>query len=164
LLFPTILHTVVAFYCSLSVGTHYTLTKTSTKLPESPETTPTTETEPQPQQPHQPPTVPRSTSIRSLFASSMGASMLAEVRCDPLTAVCGDSVCRINNSKDHHFPPFSVEECVGRAISELGRQKYHLLFTNCEHFASWCRYGSKSSYQVRSRSQSLFIGVQIYTI
>src|SRR4051794_41090522 len=96
-------------------------------IAESNETTPTTESET-----NQSPAVHRSTSIRSLFASSMGASMLAEVRCDPLSDVAGSSVCRINNSKDHHFPPFSVEECVGRAISELGRQQYHLLFTNCE--------------------------------
>ena len=41
-------------------------------------------------------------------------------------------------------------------MSELGKRKYNLIFTNCEHFVNWARYGSKSSLQV---GVSGFMGV-----
>lgn len=39
-------------------------------------------------------------------------------------------------------------EIVQRAQSRLGPLTYGILWSNCEHFASWCRYGSKLSKQV----------------
>src|SRR5947209_3836365 len=30
---------------------------------------------------------------------------------------------------------------VQRAESRLGENKYHLVFSNCEHFATWCKTG-----------------------
>ena len=32
-------------------------------------------------------------------------------------------------------------------MSKLGRIGYNVLFDNCEHFASWCRYGLSKSDQ-----------------
>ena len=34
------------------------------------------------------------------------------------------------------------------ALARIGRVGYNLLFDNCEHFASWCRYGLSKSEQV----------------
>ena len=37
---------------------------------------------------------------------------------------------------------------VKRALSRLGNIGYNMLWSNCEHFASWCRYGMAWSEQV----------------
>ncbi len=37
---------------------------------------------------------------------------------------------------------------VARALSQAGRRGYHLVFDNCEHFASWCVVGRDGSRQV----------------
>ncbi len=35
------------------------------------------------------------------------------------------------------------------AVSCIGmKYKYHPIFNNCEHFAKWCKYGERSSWQV----------------
>ena len=39
---------------------------------------------------------------------------------------------------------------VMRANSRLGECGYHLVFSNCEHFARWCKTGSAESEQVRN--------------
>ena len=44
--------------------------------------------------------------------------------------------------------PYSEEEIVKRAKSKLGEKGYNVLFKNCEHFVTWCRYGKESSQQV----------------
>lgn len=36
---------------------------------------------------------------------------------------------------------YSSDEILKRAYSRMGEQKYHLLFNNCENFATWCRCG-----------------------
>ena len=80
-----------------------------------------------------------------------------QVCCHDLIYVAGTSRCRVNNMKDAHHIPYSTDEICARAISEIGKQKYNLLFTNCEHFATWCRYGSKSSSQA-SNVKSVAVG------
>lgn len=45
---------------------------------------------------------------------------------------------------------FSVEETIARAKSRLGEKAYGLLMNNCEHFAMWCKYGTKKSTQVEN--------------
>jgi hypothetical protein len=42
----------------------------------------------------------------------------------------------------------TLEEIAVRAESQLGRQGYHLLYDNCEHFATWCVTGRPTSAQV----------------
>ena len=44
--------------------------------------------------------------------------------------------------------PYSKEEIVKRAKSNLGEQGYNILLKNCEHFVTWCRYGKEISQQV----------------
>lgn len=47
---------------------------------------------------------------------------------------------------------YSREETVRRALEAVGSEKgkYSLVWNNCEHFASWCRYGKKRSVQVEN--------------
>ncbi len=42
-----------------------------------------------------------------------------------------------------------VGEVVANAESRLGADGYHLVWNNCEHFATWCSRGSAASKQVR---------------
>lgn len=42
-----------------------------------------------------------------------------------------------------------VEEVVANAESRLGAGGYHLVWNNCEHFATWSSKGSAASKQVR---------------
>jgi hypothetical protein len=41
------------------------------------------------------------------------------------------------------------DQTVARAESKLGETGYHLVFNNCEHFATWCCTGRPASQQVR---------------
>ncbi|MGL4985866.1 MAG: lecithin retinol acyltransferase family protein [Treponemataceae bacterium] len=45
---------------------------------------------------------------------------------------------------------YSRLQTVERALSKVGTAKgeYNLIFNNCEHFANWCKYGTKKSAQV----------------
>jgi hypothetical protein len=47
-----------------------------------------------------------------------------------------------------HSNPLPPDEVADRAISQVGRRGYHLLFDNCEHFAMWCVVGRDESRQV----------------
>ena len=38
-------------------------------------------------------------------------------------------------------PAYEPKEIMERAYSRIGEQEYHLLFNNCENFATWCRCG-----------------------
>ena len=40
-----------------------------------------------------------------------------------------------------------ADEAVKRALERLGENGYHLVFNNCEHFASWCKTGIPESLQ-----------------
>lgn len=44
--------------------------------------------------------------------------------------------------------PISPHEVVNRAKSHLNERNFNLILNNCEHFAYWCKTGSKKSYQV----------------
>ena len=47
-------------------------------------------------------------------------------------------------------PPavFSPDEIVARALGQVGREGYCPVADNCEHFASWCATGERTSRQV----------------
>ena len=47
-----------------------------------------------------------------------------------------------------HAEALPPEETVRLARSRLGETGYHLLFNNCEHFATWCKTGKAYSRQV----------------
>ena len=52
---------------------------------------------------------------------------------------------------------FSRKETVMRALNavESEKGKYALPWNNCEHFATWCRYGKKRSVQVEHFAANL---------
>lgn len=50
----------------------------------------------------------------------------------------------------HPLAVHDAEERIARGYTRLGEEKYNLLTNNCEHFVSWCIYGTNSSEQVRS--------------
>ncbi len=54
----------------------------------------------------------------------------------------------------HHaagLPPATV---VRRAVERVGEDDYHIVWNNCEHFATWCCTGTARSSQVKLVSQA----------
>lgn len=54
----------------------------------------------------------------------------------------------VKESKSEEFHLYSGSETVKRAESRLGEDEYNLLFSNCEHFAIWCKTGLHESKQI----------------
>lgn len=50
---------------------------------------------------------------------------------------------------------FDAEVVVQRALSRVGETGYHLLWNNCEHFATWCKTGHEHSTQVHAAQRQL---------
>ncbi|KAK7504444.1 hypothetical protein BaRGS_00004310 [Batillaria attramentaria] len=71
----------------------------------------------------------------------------ALVKVDAYANVVHRCLAKKNNSKDWKYKPLSKSEIVQNAMSRLGRHYYNVQFENCEHFATWCRYGVKKSDQ-----------------
>lgn len=82
-----------------------------------------------------------------------------QVKSEEFLAVARDSQCRVNNGLDATVDPLPPNVVVDRAITQLGRRKYNILFSNCEHFVKWCRYGSKRSDQVSEFSQAFLFNM-----
>ena len=49
----------------------------------------------------------------------------------------------------HYRRRLPVDEVVANAESRVGVDGYHLVWNNCEHFATWSSKGSPASKQVR---------------
>ena len=84
------------------------------------------------------------------------------VKRDNIWDVAGNGRMIKNNNKDRITPPLSGEEIKERALSRLGPASYNILWDNCEHFASWCRYGIAVSDQadtVLARVGAFWLGV-----
>ncbi len=47
---------------------------------------------------------------------------------------------------------------IKRAFSRLGERDYHLIFNNCEHFATWCKTGAHQSSQVNQAVAASVVG------
>lgn len=52
----------------------------------------------------------------------------------------------------------SPQQVLQRAISRLGERDYHLVFNNCEHFATWCKTGQHQSQQVQRAMTTSLVG------
>ena len=60
----------------------------------------------------------------------------------------GKSECAIDNYLDNEHKHYSEKEIVRRALLEIPEDHvYDLGRYNCEHFATWCRYGIKYCHQ-----------------
>jgi len=101
------------------------------------------------------------------MGNSLGASLQfngeeAIVQLADFKLVANNQRCRVNNLQDYEYPPYAPSVVVARAMSEIGKKKYNALFTNCEHFSTWCRYGTKSSRQAstfKAIATGVFVGV-----
>ncbi|XP_067456130.1 phospholipase A and acyltransferase 4-like [Thunnus thynnus] len=77
-----------------------------------------------------------------------GASVEAQVKTEKLKDVVNGKDWRINNKRDNKWKPRPKKEIVKEAVSMVGKAvKYSLTDRNCEHFATWCRYGKPQSLQ-----------------
>ncbi|KAK7504443.1 hypothetical protein BaRGS_00004309 [Batillaria attramentaria] len=85
--------------------------------------------------------------VNHLFSISGEYYTRAYVKVDPFLVVAADCKAIRDNSKDEVWTPLPPEEIKANAIGLLGEADYNLLHYNCEHFATWCRYGQKSSDQ-----------------
>lgn len=54
----------------------------------------------------------------------------------------------INETFVINFRPSDGVEIIDRAMEMIGEIGYNVLWSNCEHFASYCRYGRHKSDQV----------------
>ncbi|XP_063414030.1 phospholipase A and acyltransferase 3-like [Mytilus trossulus] len=70
------------------------------------------------------------------------------VKIENFWKVVANGIAKKNNKKDEENMPFRGRDIVRRALDMIGPIEYNLLWQNCEHFASWCRYDKKMSAQV----------------
>ncbi|KAI1714318.1 lecithin retinol acyltransferase domain-containing protein [Ditylenchus destructor] len=102
-------------------------------------------------------------SNKKELSSKIMHGSTAKVRSDPFFNIAGQDLCRVNNYLDgsrNPFPPVIIRD---RALYQLGSGNYNLLHNNCEHFAKWCRYGSRESNQATVGKTAL-IGVTALAI
>ncbi|XP_077994927.1 phospholipase A and acyltransferase 2-like [Glandiceps talaboti] len=85
----------------------------------------------------------------------------AAIKCDDFLEIVRGCSVEINNSKDRKRCPARKRDIVKRAFSKLGEIEYNVLWNNCEHFASWCRYGIEESDQV---DNAMLIGAGIVAV
>ncbi|XP_046557281.1 phospholipase A and acyltransferase 3-like isoform X2 [Haliotis rubra] len=91
--------------------------------------------------------------LASPDGQSLSKTEKAVVRRDKIKDVAANSKMYKNNSKGEKYglKAFSKSDIVKRAKSQLGREGYNLLASNCEHFVSWCCYDIEISDQVDDR-------------
>ncbi|XP_059146393.1 phospholipase A and acyltransferase 4-like [Physella acuta] len=77
----------------------------------------------------------------AVFAASHG-------QVDEFWEVAGSSPVVINNILDNEYSHLPAGEILMNATSKLGATGYDVVCANCEHFATWCRYGKARSIQV----------------
>ncbi|XP_019642160.1 PREDICTED: phospholipid-metabolizing enzyme A-C1-like [Branchiostoma belcheri] len=90
--------------------------------------------------------------LSSLSSKSPSGVILdkAEIREDSFWDVVGDTPAKINNYRDKTRVALSGPEIVERARKNVGEVGYNVLWKNCEHFATWCRYGEEYSKQANT--------------
>jgi len=99
----------------------------------------------------------------SVFTISGVSFDKAKVRCDDFWDVARESKADVNNSKDEYIRADAEHVIVKRALSRLGNIGYNMLWSNCEHFASWCRYGMAWSEQVDKFMRVIDRGKSIFS-
>ena len=79
------------------------------------------------------------------FTGEPGSKRNAAVACSSMTDFLQGAQCKVRRYGRRD----DAETTIARAESQLGITGYHLLFHNCEHFATWCCTGRGVSQQVR---------------
>ncbi|XP_015276051.1 PREDICTED: HRAS-like suppressor 3 [Gekko japonicus] len=88
----------------------------------------------------------------------------AVVKKELLWEIARSNACRVNNKYDRKYQPLPAGQIVQEAESLLGKEvNYRVASQNCEHFATWLRYGTARSDQVRETVASAvgMIGVGV---
>ena len=65
----------------------------------------------------------------------------------------------IEKGKMLWIDPLSPDEVIRRAESKLGEGEYNAAFSNCEHFAKWCKYNQFASTQAEATGSTIGITV-----
>ncbi|CAF4176708.1 unnamed protein product, partial [Adineta steineri] len=86
------------------------------------------------------------------------AKITEESFCD---VIMSDGKSRINNfiDNDKKCRVLPADEIVKRAKDSLGKEGYNVLANNCEHFATWCRYGNRLSGQEETFWSTATLGI-----
>ncbi|CAF1486601.1 unnamed protein product, partial [Rotaria sp. Silwood1] len=71
---------------------------------------------------------------------------------------------RVNNYRDAIWEPQPVTIIVQSSRLCIGQEGYNLIYNNCEHFATNCRYGEPYSRQVRTVARSIAAGLVIASL
>ncbi|OWF37442.1 Phospholipid-metabolizing enzyme A-C1 [Mizuhopecten yessoensis] len=88
------------------------------------------------------------TGVGGLFqVSSIGFGEQAFVKIEHFRNVADGCKAKINNTQDHNKRPRPSSEIVKEANAMVGKADFNVLWNNCEHFASYLRYGEGSSNQ-----------------
>ncbi|XP_060560900.1 phospholipase A and acyltransferase 3-like [Ruditapes philippinarum] len=88
----------------------------------------------------------------------------AYVQIDDFKKVAAGSKVYKNNNKDREQCPDAADVIIKRALAKLGEIKYNILWSNCEHFATYCRYGVPTSKQANSVIEKAIIGTGVIAI
>ncbi|XP_044219503.1 phospholipase A and acyltransferase 4-like isoform X2 [Thunnus albacares] len=73
----------------------------------------------------------------------------ARVKKEKLQDVVNNDKWEVKNLFDNTYKPRPIKEIVEVALSWVGKDvEYSISDWNCEHFATWCRYGKAESLQV----------------
>lgn len=82
----------------------------------------------------------------------------AYVKIDDFWKVADGSKVYKNNCNDGKQYPDAADVIIKRALAKLGEIKYNILWSNCEHFATHCRYGVPTSKQANFVIGTAIIG------
>ncbi|XP_021353743.1 phospholipid-metabolizing enzyme A-C1-like [Mizuhopecten yessoensis] len=78
------------------------------------------------------------------FVADNGGIVTVRTLCETV----GASECAIDNYLDNDCSHYPEKEIVKRALLAIAEEHIYSLGTyNCEHFATWCRYGYKYCHQ-----------------
>ncbi|KAH9496472.1 Phospholipase A and acyltransferase 2 [Bulinus truncatus] len=91
-------------------------------------------------------------NMDSIHLFSIGGTSFnkAQIRIDDFWTVVGGDKAYINNSRDKTWKALDPDTIVSNATQRIGHVGYNLIYSNCEHFTNWCRYGMSKSDQVES--------------
>ncbi|XP_018086508.2 uncharacterized protein LOC108699156 isoform X2 [Xenopus laevis] len=93
--------------------------------------------------------IPVSLLDQRLMAKSIISDKDGKVLEEPVKSVAKGSKYRVNNSYDKYYEPRRKEDIVETAKQYVGKKMtYNLCKYNCEHFATFMRYGVAFSKQV----------------
>ncbi|XP_018420767.1 PREDICTED: HRAS-like suppressor 2 [Nanorana parkeri] len=99
----------------------------------------------------------------SSISSALGET--AVVRKDRLETVAYGCNYKVNNKYDSKHSPFPSRKIVNAALGEVGKKmNYSLTSSNCEHFATFLRYGIEFSDQVDTAKTYAAGGAAIFAV